>query len=112
MNKFVVLFAACFLAACSHLDAPDASPAVCGSLNCMFAEAEMKLSATCRRDLVRYPRQRRAFIDAQYHYPLTNAATYNDWLGMGNRGPSPREWCEKYAVSRIRHAGPSHYAFN
>ena len=35
-------------------------------------------------------------------YPLTNYETYRTWvLERGHRGPSPEEWCRRYAMDRV-----------
>lgn len=76
----------------------------CNSLNCMFSAAEAEIARTCEADLSRPTFDRRVIkaVFAQYRYPLTNMQTYLEWTKMGNKGPSPWEWCARYAKHKVR----------
>ena len=36
------------------------------------------------------------------NYPLTDTRTYNWWVKVGGKGPSPDQWCQEYARVRVR----------
>ena len=41
-------------------------------------------------------------FNKETNYPLTNYGTYRTWvLERGNRGPSPEQWCRRYARDRV-----------
>ena len=78
----------------------------CTTLDCIkqtaMKEAAKPYYRQCMSDLNFYPRRERERINAQYRYPLTNAASYSAYIMMGGRAPSPHEWCYRYSVMRVR----------
>lgn len=46
---------------------------------------------------------RQALIQKEYGYPLTNADTYFDWTQLGGTGPSPDQWCRRYADAKVNY---------
>ena len=102
MRVFWVVCIALSIAGC----AADSTQS-CRTLACMHIQARGEIANNCMRHLVRYPRKLQEQIDAEYRYPLTNQDSYFAWLKLGNRGPSPWEWCKSYAKVKYRVAIPT-----
>ena len=73
--------------------------APCRTIDCEMQNVIAEVTTTCRKDLVRYPRPKRDYIDREYQYPLKNHQSYVTLVNMGGRGPSPHRWCRAYATS-------------
>ena len=97
MKGLLWLAAALGLGACAgQQDVP------CRTIDCELQSVVAEVAQTCRQDLVRYPRAKRAYIDREYQYPLKNHHSYVSLINMGGRGPSPHRWCQAYAEHRVQ----------
>lgn len=79
----------------------------CVQVACLHAQAARAVRDQCMRDLYRYGQLTKAEqgrIEQTYRYPLTHAESYDNWVRMGGRGPSPSQWCRNYAQALS--AGP------
>ena len=97
MRALVWILAAGALGACaSQQETP------CRTVDCELQSVIAEVTTTCRKDLIRYPRPKRAYIDREYQYPLKNHRSYVNLINMGGRGPSPLRWCRAYAEQRAQ----------
>ena len=71
----------------------------CTSVACMHMAAKAPLYEACMSNLSkrRYSHREQRAIVAEYRYPFTNSDGYSDWIRLGGRGPTPRDWCRGYA---------------
>ena len=79
----------------------------CIDADCFAAQERKAIADRCISHLFWYPRHQRKAIDREYRYPFTNAQTFDSWVKMGNVGPSPWQWCKKYAAWRTRTLMPA-----
>ena len=93
----------CWIVVAIGLSACASQPEVpCQSVDCELQSVIAEVTQTCRKDLIRYPRSKRDYIDREYQYPLKNHQSYVGLINMGGRGPSPYRWCRAYAEHRAQ----------
>ena len=109
MQRVFILICFGWLSACSsHPTNNQANNSMaCFSADCIRQQTQQQLSAACTNHLFFYPRSLRTAIDQEYRYPLTNFDSYSDWLRMGNMGPHPKEWCDRYAAHKVQNSYPT-----
>jgi len=56
-------------------------------------EVQREVQKDCEREI---------FWGRMPDYPLTDTRTYNWWIKIGGKGPSPDEWCREYARFKVR----------
>ena len=97
------LLAALVLSGCASTPTPSAVQ--CLSLNCMQTQAREAVAKQCRTDLFWVDNRNRAFkkrVQATYGYPLKSSDNYNELLRMGFKGPSPDDWCRRFAEMNVQ----------
>ena len=81
----------------------------CSPLTCIAQDTRDEVFGQCMSALNRtmLTDAEQELVDAKYHYPLKNAGNYIDFIRVGGRGPSPRQWCQAYSKEVVARAFPN-----